>query len=440
MNKEKTIHKVLAEISRILIGVTFVFSGVVKAIDPVGGAIKIEEYFSVFGLTRFAWIDTFLSFNQAALEFTLGFCLLMAVYRKVTTCCLLIFMGVMTPLTLYLAIFNPVADCGCFGDALVITNWETFLKNVILLAASVVAYSYHKRLTPCYTYKTYWFIALFAYVFCIAFCFQNYNHLPIVDFRPYKVGENIPKLMDIPPDAPQDEYLFVYENKGVRKAFTSKESPAGDTSWTYVESKLIRQGFIPKVSAFELYDASRNDVAPELLSHPKLLFWLIAPDLKKTSDEHIDEINNIYDYAQENGFLFYGITASGENEIAEWAKNTGADYPFLLADDVLLKTMIRSNPGMIVLKQGTILSKWHHNDLPTEDELAKYIADYFDQPSPSDQPLEQAQTLPGKKSKKEDNSWVRIIAGFALPLLLIWGYDFVRNRTTYRKKIYKRIK
>lgn len=417
MHKDKII-KIIVELCRILLGVTFIFSGFVKAVDPVGFSIKIGDYLSAFGLDFLSWLDLFFSFCVISIEFALGVSVLLGVYRKLVSIGLLLFMCVMTPLTLYLAIFNPVADCGCFGDALVISNWETFFKNVVLLTAAIIVFKFHKRLTPVYTYRAYWFVALFSFFFCMGFCYYNYNHLPIIDFRPYKTGENIPKLMEIPEDAPHDEYRFIYERDGVKEEFSLEDVPAGDTTWTYVDAKLIKQGFIPVVSSFEFYDKVHNNIADVILDDPRISFLLISPKLEGASDKHIDLINTAFDYSQENRLPFYAVTASSEDEIDRWKKNTGADYPFLTADDVLLKTIIRSNPGMVVLKKGTILAKWHHNDIPAEEQLNEIITLY------SSEELAPV---------KENRPWRSIILGFALPLLFVWIYDFFRNRNLRKK-------
>lgn len=332
----------------------------------------------------------------------------------------LLFMCVMTPLTLYLALFNPVADCGCFGDAVIISNWETFSKNVVLLTAAILVLKYHKRLTPLYTYKAYWFVALFSFFFCVGFCYYNYNHLPIMDFRPYKVGVNIPKLMEIPEDAPHDEYSFIYEKDGVKKEFSLENIPTDDAAWTYVDAKLVKQGFIPVVGSFEFYDNEHNNVADMVLSDPGITFLLVAPELEAASDKRIDVINNIYDYAQENKLSFIAVTGSSEDQIAEWRKNTGADYSFLTADDVLLKTIIRSNPGLVLLKEGTILAKWHYLDIPSEERLAEIVSAYSDDSFSA--------------IRKESRPWVPIILGFTLPLLFVWVYDFFRNHNLRKRK------
>ncbi|MDR2917131.1 MAG: DoxX family protein [Tannerella sp.] len=414
-------RKIITEICRIILGITFLFSGTVKAIDPVGGAIKMEDYFGAFGLSALNPIALFTSINLSAVEYLLGLCILMAVYRKFTTICMLAFMTFMTLLTLYLAIFNPVHDCGCFGEAIIISNWQTFLKNaLVLLPASIVTFIYHKKMTPVYTHKVYWFVLLFGYLFSAGFSYYNYYHLPVMDFRPYKIGANIPQLMSFPEDAPQDEYQFIYEKDGKKEAFTPETAPAGDPSWTFVEAKLIKPGYVPPITSFELYDANEDNIAEDILATEGGVFLLISPKLEKASDKNIDEINNIYDYAVEHGILFYCVTSSTKEGITIWVNNTGAEYPFLTADDVTLKTIIRANPGLVLLKSGTILNKWNHNDIPSEDTAGSIIEELV---NPSDE-----------KRNEEKSPWAFIVCCFTLPLLLVWIYDYFRNRRKSKSK------
>jgi hypothetical protein len=424
MNKKNSI-KLVTEFSRILIGLTFIFSGIVKAIDPTGGALKIVEYLESFGMDSFAWTKMLLSFTLATIEFTLGVCVLLAVYRKWVALGVLIFMGVMTPLTLYLALFNPVADCGCFGDALIITNWQTFYKNIVLMAAAIMVFFFRGYLMPIYTRKAHWFVLVFTYFFCTGFCYWNYAHLPVIDFRPYKIGENIPRLMEIPAGAPQDEYRFIYEKDGVQKEFTLEESPVSDSTWTYTDAKMVKQGFMPKIGSFEFFDADNENVADQILNQAKIVLLVVAPRIEEASEKHAAQINNLYDLAKENDdFTFYCATSSSDQKIAEWKKDTGADYPFLTTDDVVLKTMIRSNPGLILLQNGTILGKWHHNDLPEWNDLLNIISDYQIHITTSG---DDAKWIPTVFLQK-GSFGLYIILAFALPLLLIWLYDFFRNR------------
>ncbi|MDR2389691.1 MAG: DoxX family protein [Tannerellaceae bacterium] len=420
-HKEITV-KMSAEFSRLLIGLVFLFSGFVKAIDPMGFEIKIEEYLNVWGLEGFQPLILLIAFNLIAFEFTLGINMLLGVYRRYTTWAVLALMLLMTPLTLYLALFNPVTDCGCFGDALVISNWETFFKNILLLAASVIALVYHRKLLSCYSAKTRWFVPLFAYACCLFFACWNYNHLPLVDFRPYKEGVHIPTQMSIPEGVPEDEYRysFVYEKDGVRKEFSLDDYPAGDSSWTFVESKteLVKEGYTPPIPAFGVYDLAGNEVGDIILGHSEDLFLLIAARIEETSDKHLDEINNLYDYAEEHEIPFYCLTGSSDREIENRINRTGTEYPFLKADAMLLKTIIRSNPGLLWMNNGTILKKWHHNDLPEEEEINSLLTGGRE----------------GVTGKDKRNAWIYVsVFTFALPLLLVWIYDILYSR---RRKNY----
>lgn len=417
MKQKEIFIKIIVECCRLLLGVTFIFSGFVKAVDPVGGAIKISDYLVAFGLESFQSLSLIISFNLCAIEFMLGVCMLLGVYRKYNSLLVLLMMCFMTPLTLYLAIFDPVSDCGCFGDAIILTNWETFGKNVVLLAAAIFAFIHNQKIFPLYTYKVYWFVALFSFLACSGFAFQNYRHLPIIDFRPYKAGANIPELMSIPEGAPVDEYeySFIYEKEGERRTFTLDNVPTDDSTWVFVdtETKLIREGYLPPVADFHLYNMEGDEVAKDILHDPDGVFLMIAPNLEKANDDRTDDINHLYDYSQEKGLTFYGVTASSEEAIGQWIDYTGAEYPFLQADDVLLKTIIRANPGVVLLKNGTILGKWNYRDIPVEEELKEVMDPYFGE-----------ETI----IRKDERSLTSNLLTFALPLLLVWIYDYFRNR------------
>lgn len=411
------VKKIIAECCRFLLGAVFVFSGTVKAIDPVGGAIKFGDYFTAFGLDALQPFALLFSFCLAALEFALGICLLLGVYRRYVSLLVLLFMLFMTPLTLYLALTDPVSDCGCFGDAWVITNWQTFYKNLVLLAAAVVVRIYNQRLYAFYTYKVYWFVALFAYLYALGFAYANYTKLPVVDFRPYRVGTDIPASMSIPADAPKAEYAysFLYEKDGVRQEFTLDNYPADDSTWTFVDQKtrLIRPGYEPPIKDFSIYDSADEAITDRVLHDTRGVFLLVAPKLEKADDSHLEEINDIYDYAKERGYAFYCLTASSPEAIREWSDNTGAEYPFCFTDETVLKTMIRSNPGLLLLKNGVVLAKWSHSRLPEEDRVETVMDAY----------------LNGSEIKSQQAGRIRTnLLGFTLPLLLVYLYDRARNR------------
>lgn len=424
MDYKKTGIRIIAEFSRVLIGSVFIFSGFVKAIDPVGFMIKIDEYFGAFGLESLQFFSGMISFNLLSIEFMLGVCVLLGVYRRYSTFFVLVFMAFMTPLTLYLALFDPVSDCGCFGDAVVITNWETFGKNIFLLAVAVFLFVYNQRVKPFFTYKAYWFVALYAYCICMLFAYRNYSHLPMMDFRPYKVGASIPELMSVPEGAEEDEYRysFVYEKEGVKKEFALDDYPSDDPSWTFVESKteLIRPGYVPPITGFVLFNEADQDVTAEILSNDKGVLLMIAYKLEKAKDLKVDEINGAFDHASDQGIAFYCVTASSEDKIREWTDKTGAEYPFLMGDETVLKTIIRSNPGFVLLKNGTIFAKWHYNDMPDESGIQKVLSDYLSKDT--------------AESREEDKKIALSLFAFAVPLLLVWLYDYFRHRRRKEKK------
>ncbi|MDR1344547.1 MAG: DoxX family protein [Tannerellaceae bacterium] len=426
MKRKELIIKVVAETCRLLLGAVFVFSGIVKAVDPMGFEIKMGEYLSAWGIEGYEMTIALAAFNLIAIEFTIGVCLLLGVYRRYTSMMALALMAFMTPLTLYVAIFNPVTDCGCFGDAIVISNQATFFKNIVLLAAACFVYAKHDKLLSCFTTRTRWFVPLFAYFSCLSFAYWNYNHLPLIDFRPYKVGVNIPEQMAIPEGAPVDEYRysFVYEKDGVKKTFSLEDYPQNDPSWTFVEShtELLKKGYTPPIAAFNIFDPEGNDVTDLILEHEGEVFLLIAAHIEDANDECAGNISNLYDYAERHGIPFYCVTGSSAEAAEDWIAHTGAEYPFLEADETLLKTIIRSNPGLVLIDNGTILRKWHYNDMPEEEDIIRLTS-----LSPEEE-----------DTSRERQAGIYIsLSAFTIPLLLVWIYDlalFRRRKNTPEKE------
>ncbi|GHT78934.1 hypothetical protein AGMMS50262_22120 [Bacteroidia bacterium] len=356
-------------VCRILLGIVFIFSGFVKAVDPWGSAYKIMDYFLAWKLSAFDFAALPLAFAQSAVEFALGVLLLFGVYRKAVTGLILLLMCFMTPLTLYLAITNPITDCGCFGDALVITNWQTFFKNIVLLAMAIIAFIRHKEITPLFSKKARFLTVLYTSIFILAVSFYCYVYLPVLDFRPYKIGNNLVELSQIPEGAATDQYeiTFTYEKDGVKQNFTIENYPKGDsTGWKFVDSqsKLIKKGYEPPIHDFTITGENGDDRTEEILSDTSYTFLLIAHKLEQADEAHIDKINEIYDYTQQHGYRFLCLTASLPRQIQEWKESTGAEYPFYTTDDIALKTIIRSNPGLLLLKAGVVINKWADNDIP----------------------------------------------------------------------------
>jgi uncharacterized membrane protein YphA (DoxX/SURF4 family) len=362
---------------RFALALVFAFSGFVKAVDPMGTVYKMADYADAFGLTMHPWMLLLGAWLLIIVEYVMGVALFFGLYRRFYLWLMIAFLGVMTPLTLVLALTNPVSDCGCFGDALVLTNWQTFGKNVVLLLMAIVVLRCHKRIWRVISERTQWLIFVYALVAIAVFMRYNMRHLPVLDFRPYAIGTNLIEGMTIPEDAPQDEYetLFVLEKDGEQRTFTFDDYP--DSTWTFVkrESRLVRQGYVPPIADFHLSTLEGEDVTWEVLDYPGYTFLVVSHELRRANEGMLDVINDLYDYAKVGGHQFYMLTSSNAQSIAQWTERTGASYPYLNADDILLKTMVRANPGLTVLKESTIVGKWSAIDMPRDEQLSVRIED-----------------------------------------------------------------
>lgn len=368
--------KLLRNICRILIGLTFIYSGFVKGVDPLGSNYKFIDYFNAFGMPWMNFSALFFSFLLSLAEFMIGIGLLLNIKTKWASWGALLFMGVFTPLTLILAIKNPVTDCGCFGDALVLTNWETFWKNIILLALTLVVFYNRTKFKSIFNVlEESLFLAITA-LFMLGIECYSYRHLPLLDFRPYAIGKNITEGMTIPEGAPHDQYEITlkYKNKntGEIKEFTEQNYPWQDTlNWEYDSSseKLVKEGYKAPIHDFVIEHPAMGDITQEVLTDPGYTFLAIAYNIQKTDPENQEKLNRLAAYAKDKGYRFYGLSASVGEEIQQYAKDHDVNYDFCSTDEIQLKTIVRSNPGLILLKEGTILDKWGHRDLPEVKEL-----------------------------------------------------------------------
>jgi uncharacterized membrane protein YphA (DoxX/SURF4 family) len=358
-------------ISRYLLAITFIFSGFVKGVDPLGSAYKFGDYFMAFGLDFLMPFALPLSFILCAAELVIGLMLLFNVRSALASWGALLFMSVFTPLTLVLAIYNPVSDCGCFGDAIILTNWETFFKNLPLLAASMFLVYHRKRFTSALPFPYELAATFLLVVISFAPSFHGYRNLPLIDFRPYSIGTNIPKAMEFPEDAPMDEYKTVlfYEKDGVVKEFTQENFPWQDTTWIFVDSKsvLVKKGYEPPISNFVLNDLYGWNLTDSILSSPGYTMLAVAYRLDSTNEEAFSKLNELYFKAKEERINFYCLTASTSADIDRFVSKTGVAFPFLQADEIMLKTTVRANPGLILLDEGTIIGKWHYRNFPDPD-------------------------------------------------------------------------
>ena len=322
--------KLCVNVCRIILAIVFILSGFVKAVDPLGTQYKIDDYLEAMSLGGLlpGMATLGASIAQSAVEFCLGVFLLFAIRRRLTSRLILLIMAVMTPLTLWLAIENPISDCGCFGDALVLTNWQTFWKNVVLLVCAIVVALWPKEMFRFVSKSNQWIVINYSALFILAISAWSLYYLPTFDFRPYHVGTNL--------------------RQNWQRTMDGEDLPYADF---FIEN--VKDG---------------EDITEALLNDSSYVFLMVSPYLEQADDSRLDLINELYEYANEHSYGFYCLTSSTHENIERWREITGAEYPFCLTDGITLKTVIRSNPGLLLLKDGTIIRKWSHNDLPDIEE------------------------------------------------------------------------
>lgn len=361
-------------VCRFVLAATFIFSGYVKAIDPLGTLYKLKDYAAAMSLNGLLpdWALVGVAIALGALEFALGVFMLFAVRRHVVSRITLAFMTAMTVLTLWIFVADPVKDCGCFGDALKLTNGETLLKNIVLSACAALVAWRPVDMARFISRSNQWIVRYYTVAYIVITSVYCLYTLPIFDFRPYHVGMNIKQGMEIPEGAEQPEFesTFLLRKNGETREFTLDNYP--DSTWEYVDTRTVqtKKGYEPPIHDFALTSCDTGeDITEQVLTKKGYTFLLVSPRLAVADDSNFGDIDQIYEYAEENGADFYCVTASANDEIERWRDLTGAEYQFCNADETTLKTMIRSNPGLMLLKDGTIIGKWSHNALPQTDDL-----------------------------------------------------------------------
>ena len=454
--------KLIRTLFRWIVGATFIFSGFVKVIDPLGYGYKIADYLEAMNLSSIEAAALPLAVIFAVLELVIGFSLFFNQLPKLGALGALLMMVFFTPLTLWLAIANPVSDCGCFGDALVITNWQTFFKNLVLLAMAILLFAQRKKFKPAYFPAVQWiimFVVGFASLGLSIYCLKT---LPIIDFRPYHIGANIAEGMIIPEDAPKPviESVFTYEKDGKQQDFGIDNLP--DSTWKFVDAKhnVIDAGYVPPIHDFtmtkpeqesagvgvdldgvelvyknedgeQMYadvssipDASwkfdkyiceeceedidvskiritysdadgelvelgideapeglefveavyadesvETDIAPRVLADERYSFLMIALRLEDMDTEHLAEFDSIAEFAANSNMGFYCMTSSNAEAIENFKSEHPVKYNFYNTDPITLKTIVRSNPGLLLIRKGTVIDKWHDGNLPKVENL-----------------------------------------------------------------------
>ncbi len=370
----RNIRIAAVNICRFILAVTFIFSGYVKAIDPLGTLYKLKDYAAAMALNDILpdWALVIVAIALGALEFSLGVFMLFAVRRHMVSKLTLALMSVMTALTVWIYIADPVKDCGCFGDALTLTNGETLLKNIVLIACATLVAWRPVDMARFISRTNQWIVRYYTITYIVVTSVYCLYTLPIFDFRPYHVGMNIKQGMEIPEGAEQPEFesTFILRKNGVTREFTLDNYP--DSTWEYVDTKTVqtKKGYEPPIHDFAITtNDTGEDITEQVLTKKGYTFLLVSPRLAVADDSNFGDIDQIYEYAEENGVDFFCLTASTNEDIERWRELTGAEYTFCNADETTLKTMIRSNPGLILLKDGTIIGKWSHNALPQTDDL-----------------------------------------------------------------------
>lgn len=358
--------KLLVHISRLLVGALFIFSGFIKLNDPLGFSYKLQEYFSsdVLNIPFFEPYALGIAIFVVVYEVVLGVFLLVGYKPKFTVWSLLGMIVFFTFLTFYAAYFDKVKDCGCFGDFLKMTPWESFTKDVILLVLILILFFGVRHIKPLFSKLGVTIVALLGFIASLWFGYHVLMHLPAIDFRAYKVGNNILEEMSIPENAkkPVIEYTWVFEVNGEEKEFVTNGSyPEVNGKYLSVETKMIEEGYEPKILDFSI-ESEDEDLTTYFLEKEHLIM-IVSYGLETAEKKGLEKLKAISDEALQNGYTVIGLTASG-NDTKQYIKETyHLDFDFYLCDEKVLKTIVRSNPGVVKLNKGTVIQKVHWNDI-----------------------------------------------------------------------------
>ena len=348
----------------------FIFSGFVKAVDPLGTVYKFGDYLNAFNLSFLTPLCLLFAIGLCTLEFLGGISVLFNIKPKIGIWTVTLLMAVFTPLTFVLALTNPVSDCGCFGDAIHLTNWQTFFKNVVLAVPTAFLFIKRNEQDSNLKSKSEWTIIVASTLLFLIFIFYNLRYLPVIDFLPYKVGTYIPEKMIVPEGMPVDQYetTFIYEKEGKQEEFTLENYPANDTTWKFVDArtKLVSKGYEPPIHDLTFTNENGEDKTDRILASQNYTMFMISKKLGEVKAEKIREGLSFGEELKSLGIDFYLLTSSSSGEVRDYITPkifTGIPVfeekdDFYLVDEITLKTMVRSNPGFMLIKEGTIIAKW----------------------------------------------------------------------------------
>lgn len=364
-------HRVLVNLCRLVLSLALIFSGGVKLIDPHGTEYKIRDYAIAFGMDDVMWsyLPLLMSVGLSLAEFCLGVNLLFGSNRRWTSRVVFMAFALFAPFTLYLALENPVHDCGCFGDAWVLTNWQTFAKNVLLLSCAIVVCRWYRLQVRLISIHGQWLVSLYTWVYALMLMSYCLYTLPVIDFRPYHLGADIAEKMRWDDDTDR----------------------------------------IPPITDLVITDPlTGQDMTDSIVSGQGWKFLIVLPRVESADDGVMDKLAELTEYCQENDYMLTAMTASSDSLVDYWRDITGAEYPFLVADEIPLKTMIRSNPGLILLRGSVVAGKWASTEIPGSAELVA--------------PLEQMDWVHREQTSYTERLLV-LLSWYLLPLLLLTMLD-----------------
>ena len=366
--------KILAQIPRLLVGILFIISGFIKANDPLGFSYKLDEYFEVFNMPWLKFASLALAIGICAFEIGLGVALLLGAKMKFTAWSLMLMTIFFTFLTFYSWKFDVVKDCGCFGDALHLEPFQSFMKDVILLVLISFIFIKKNEIKPLFGDKSSTYAAYLGFIGSFAFSIYCLMHLPVIDFRPYAIGKSIPEGMKLPPNAIKDSVVmvFIYEKDGKQLELNMDQLTTIDDTYKFIDrkDKVIVEGDKPKIHDFTINAVDGSDITEDVLKQPSV-FLLVAYDINKSDEGIQSQVNDFVTLCQKAGVEFIGLTSSAPKEVDDFRHKHNSTFDYYFTDGTTLKTIVRSNPGLVLLQNGVVKGMWHHNDFPTFDEVKK---------------------------------------------------------------------
>lgn len=375
----KSYSRYVLEVARVILGGVFVASGLLKAIDPIGVSLKLGEYVRAFGLGFLAEYETgmvWLAYGMCAIEFLLGSFLLMGIYRRLCSRLIFLTMLLMTLLTVYTLVTGAITDCGCFGDAIRLSNTETVIKNLLLLPLSYWVMRHARGIHYLYTRRERWIPMVLAVFGITTFIHANVKYLPIIDLRPYPRGLDLAQAIAMEQSERQTRLLeasrYIYERNGEQGSFSPDSLP--DSSWSFVKVESLAPTELESSRySLDLLGADGENLTENILSDSMGVILLLSANLERADQGHIDQINELYRQSRSLGYNFYGVSDGSKSAMEWWQYQTGASYPFLTADATTIKTIGRGNPTLLLLRSGKIVDKISTANLPETEQITTYL-------------------------------------------------------------------